>query len=585
MKKLVRLIIFVLAFSMLYVSFSFAEPVNAEATNTKAITVKLNNSVLKFDVNPIILNGRTMVPMRGIFEHLGAQVYWYPETREVVGYKDNNYIKLQINSESYYKNGNSDTLDSPPIILKGRTMVPIRFIAESLDMNVDWDSKSRTVMISYPEETDSYENFDGVFYRKIDLKDYGLSFMIPSFWNKSEQYDYVWEFQGYDTNIDVAIEARSVDNNETLSSFSTKSKQALLDLYKSTGLTFTGSDSLNVNNLDMNVSYLTLHGDGYELYQVIFFFIGDGHGYTATFSYDSKTNEADTLKTIQNIIGTTHLKNLSVSFSEEHYIEYDKFFELGLHLTSPIYSNMEVENSFNFSGYVNEYENIPYFTVKVSKGDKFLMSKVPIYSYEFETPIYTPFGLGKHNVVIATPPNGENVIDYIMQFSVINTSFDSIRYLIPSTMIDPSAPEIEKLADEIALNAFTDEEKALGMMKWISSNISYFPGNDDTEPQNDLELLKSKKGDCDEIAFLFASVLRNLEIPVKLKAGKLSDNDGHAWTEVQINGGWIIVDPTWGAGFINERSGQYVKSFDEEYYNINRSEYEKQFSDIEEMAY
>ncbi|MBK5252719.1 MAG: hypothetical protein JJE29_08835, partial [Peptostreptococcaceae bacterium] len=551
MKKLTRLIISVLAFSMLSISFSFAEPANTVAEPTKAITVKLNNIALEFDVKPIILNDRVMVPMRRIFEHFGAQVYWYPETREVVGYKDNNYIKLQINSETYYKNGKSETLDSPPIIIKERTLVPIRFIAESLDMKVDWDDKSRTVSIMYPEETDSYENFDGVFYRKIDLKDYGLAFLIPSSWIKSEQYNYVWEFQGYDTNIDIAVKAKAVDKGATLADFSTKSKQALLDLYKSTGLSFTGSDSISVNNLNMDVAYLTLRGDGYYLYQVIFFFIGDGQGYTTTFTYDSKTNEADTLKTIKNIIGTTQLQNLSVSFSDEHYIEFDKFFEMGVSLTSPIYSNMEAENSFAFSGYVNEYESIPYFIIKVSKGDKFLMSKVPVYASEFQTPIYTPFGLGKHDIVIATPPDGDNIIDYIMQFSVINTSFDSIRYLVPSTYVNTTAPEIENLADAIALEAFTDKEKAIGMMKWISSKIIYFPGNNGSAPQSALELLKSKKGDCDEISFLFAAVLRNLKIPVKVMSGSLPEGDGHAWTEVQINGRWIIVDPTWGAGYIN----------------------------------
>ena len=246
---------------------------------------------------------------------------------------------------------------------------------------------------------------------------------------------------------------------------------------------------------------------------------------------------------------------------------------------------MEIENSFIFSGYVNEYESIPYFTVNVSKGDKFLMSKVPVYSSEFETPIYTPFGLGKHNIVIATPPNGDNIIDYIMQFSVINTSFDSIRYLVPSTYVDPTAQEIEKLADEIALEAFTDKEKAIGMMKWISSNIVYSPGNNGAAPQNALELLKSKKGDCDEIAFLFASVLRNLEIPVKIMSGSLPEGDGHAWTEVQINGKWILVDPTWGAGYINERNGVYVKEFNPEYYGIERTGYQGQFEEIEEMEY
>jgi transglutaminase-like putative cysteine protease len=123
------------------------------------------------------------------------------------------------------------------------------------------------------------------------------------------------------------------------------------------------------------------------------------------------------------------------------------------------------------------------------------------------------------------------------------------------------------------------------MMKWISSEIEYFPGNNDFAPQNALELLESKKGDCDEIAFLFASVLRNLEIPVKIVSGNLIEGDGHAWTEVQINGRWLLVDPTWGAGYINERTGLYVQDFNSEYYNIERTEYEEKFVGIDEMAY
>jgi len=584
-KKLLRITIVAFAISMLYFPSAFAEPVDSVQAPAETLSVKLNDTVLDFDVDPMIINDRAMVPMRGIFEYLGAQVYWYPETREVVGYKDNNYIKLQINNETYYKNGNSDLLDSPPIIIRGRTLVPVRFIAESLDMNVDWNAESRTVIITYPEEADSYENFDGVFYRKIDLKDYGLSFMIPSFWDKSELYDYIWEFQGFDANMEIAVETEELDEGIDLDGFSTQNKEALLGLYTSSGLTFTGSDSLSVNNLDMDVSYITLHGEGYELYQVIFYFLGEDKGYTITFTYDSKTNENDTLSIIRNIMGTTRLESLSVSFSEEHYIEYDNFFELGVTLASDIYSNMEVDNSFPFTGYVNEYEEMEYFTVKVSKGDKTLLSKVPIEAYEFETPIYTPFGLGKHDIVIATPPDEENIIDYIMQFSVINTSFDSIRYLVPSTYVNPADPLITSLADDISLEAFTDSEKALEMMKWISAEIQYFPGNNGTEPQSALELLESKRGDCDEISFLFASVLRNLEIPVKIMSGKLPDDTGHAWTEVQINGSWLVVDPTWGSGYINERTGAYVKEFNSNYFNIDREEYQGQFDSIEEMEY
>lgn len=585
MKKTIRLIPIVLALFALTVSYSAAAPAESEGSGSAAVRVKLNDVFLDFDVSPVIINERTMVPMRGIFEHLGAQVYWYPETREVVGYKDNNYIKLQINNETYYRNGKSDLLDSPPIIVKNRTLVPIRFIAESLDMNVDWDAKTRTVLITDPDEADNFENFDGVFYKEITLKDLGLSLMIPSFWDKSALYDYVWEFQGFDANMDLAVEAETVDSKATLASFATEKKKALLNLYTPSGITFTGSDDLTVNNLDMKATYLTLYGKDYELYQVLFHFIGEGRGYTLTFTYDSKTNEEETLKTIQNIVGTASLGSLSVAFSEEHYIEYDKFFEIGMNLSSPVYSNMETENSFPFTGYIDEYEALEYFLVKVSKDGKTLESKIPVDGYEFDSPIFTPFGLGKHDIIIATPPDKDNYINYIMQFSVINTSFDTIRYLIPSTYVDISDPKILAIADEIALQAATDSDRVLKMMAWISSKITYFPGNNGEAPQSALELLASRKGDCDEITFLFASVLRSLEIPVKLMAGTLADGTGHAWTEVQINGVWRVTDPTWGAGYINEGDGTYVKDFNPDYYNLSRTDYLKQFEDIKELEY
>lgn len=581
MKSLSRLVLATLILVLLSASLAFAAPSDPPGD----VRVKLNDTFLVFDVDPVILNDRTMVPMRGIFEALGAQVWWYPETREVVGYKNNHYIKLQINNETYYKNGKSALLDSPPIILSDRTLVPIRFIAESLDMEVAWDGEARIVTVTSPEAADAYENFDGVFYRKVALPDLDLSFMIPSFWDESPLYDDVWEFQGFDTNMDLAVTAEPLKAGATLEDFAKAEKQALLDMYTASGLTFTGSDSLTVNNLDMEAAYLTLNGDGYELYQVVFYFLGEDRGYTLTFTYDSKTNEEDTLSTFTNIVGTVNLGSLSVSFSEEHYIEYDRFFEIGMELTEPVYSNMDVENSFAFRGYIDEGEDMDHFVVRVSKDGKTLESTIPVEGYEFDAPIHTPFGLGKHDVVVATPPDEDNYINYILQFSIINTSFDAIRYLVPSTYVNTDAPQITELADEIALSAGTDEDRALVMMEWLSNAIEYFPGNNGEAPQTALELLSSRQGDCDEISFLFASVLRNLEIPVRLMAGTLPDGTGHAWTEVQINGLWRVTDPTWGAGYINEGDGLYVKDFNPDYFDLSRTDYEGRFEEIEELMY
>ena len=104
-------------------------------------------------VNPEIINNRTMVPMRKIFEIFNAQVNWNNETRTVVATTEDKEITLTINNDkAKVKNLVSEeekeiTLDSVPVILNNRTMVPVRFIAESLEKEVGWDSDVRTVVI------------------------------------------------------------------------------------------------------------------------------------------------------------------------------------------------------------------------------------------------------------------------------------------------------------------------------------------------------------------------------------------------------------------------------------------------------
>lgn len=113
------------------------------------IRIVINGAEQKFDVMPQIINGRTLVPMRGIFESLGAEVTWIDATDTVVGSRDRKYIKLRLGSDTYYINGieQEEKIDVPAQIIGGRTMVPVRFIAETLGENVSWDEASKTVII------------------------------------------------------------------------------------------------------------------------------------------------------------------------------------------------------------------------------------------------------------------------------------------------------------------------------------------------------------------------------------------------------------------------------------------------------
>ena len=139
MKKIVTLTMAVL---MLISLFTF----NVSAQEN--VSVYIDGTKIEFDVQPQIINGRTLVPMRKIFEELGAVVDWDNTTQTAIGTKGNTTIKIAINDYTLYKNGIPNVLDVPAQLIDSRTLVPIRAISESFGCNVDWDGNTNSVYIA-----------------------------------------------------------------------------------------------------------------------------------------------------------------------------------------------------------------------------------------------------------------------------------------------------------------------------------------------------------------------------------------------------------------------------------------------------
>lgn len=149
------------------------------AFDTDDISVELDGSAVTFDVSPQIVDGRTMVPLRKIFEEIGALVKWDSDTQTVLARKSSKTITLSIGSaELNIDKGDTDdegnpilktvTLDVPAQIVSGRTLVPVRAISESFGLNVDWDSDNQKVIItSDDDEDDSWKENTGT----INLSD------------------------------------------------------------------------------------------------------------------------------------------------------------------------------------------------------------------------------------------------------------------------------------------------------------------------------------------------------------------------------------------------------------------------------
>lgn len=155
MKKLISILL-TFAFVMSFMTgCSAAEP---EKSNKFTLTMQIGNPVMtvngekkNIDENgtvPVVENGRTLVPIRAIIEAMGGDVKWDNETNTAVLTLGEDIITLTIGSETAFFNEEKHTLDVAPKIINDRTMLPIRFIAESFKFSVAWDEKTETITIT-----------------------------------------------------------------------------------------------------------------------------------------------------------------------------------------------------------------------------------------------------------------------------------------------------------------------------------------------------------------------------------------------------------------------------------------------------
>lgn len=130
-------------------AFTMVAALSVSAAGATSLVVDGTN--VQTDVPPVIVDGRTLVPVRALFESLGATVDWDETTQTVTATKEDTVISMQIGSTAASVNGATQVLDVPAQTIEGRTMVPARFAAESLDARVLWDNNTQSAYIITPE--------------------------------------------------------------------------------------------------------------------------------------------------------------------------------------------------------------------------------------------------------------------------------------------------------------------------------------------------------------------------------------------------------------------------------------------------
>jgi hypothetical protein len=130
-------------------------PKGSKSAGEKTIVMKLGSNIasvdgrtVKMDAAPVAINGRTLVPIRFIAEALGAAVDWNAKKKTATITLGNKVVVLTLNSSEAMVNGKKVMMDVPAMAKDGRTLVPIRFVTENLDLNIDFNSATKEITIT-----------------------------------------------------------------------------------------------------------------------------------------------------------------------------------------------------------------------------------------------------------------------------------------------------------------------------------------------------------------------------------------------------------------------------------------------------
>ncbi len=162
MMKKINIILFAILFTGLI--FMFPSPAGA-------VNLIINGMRVKLDTDPVMRNGIVFVPLRGIFERLGATVTYEKSTQTVAAQRRDTTVLLTTGNSFATINGSRTRMMSPPFQMQNRTYVPLRFISESLGCQVGWHPPTRTVAISSQAGKDPFDGVDMDELEMITLED------------------------------------------------------------------------------------------------------------------------------------------------------------------------------------------------------------------------------------------------------------------------------------------------------------------------------------------------------------------------------------------------------------------------------
>ena len=264
------------------------------------------------------------------------------------------------------------------------------------------------------------------------------------------------------------------------------------------------------------------------------------------------------------------------------------YLERGVTLEYPLFGGEESDGTFRIKGSIDPKAEFASETTHIyitsKKGEDEALDVIPVKDFKFDDSFYLRFGSGTYEVTVSVPEIKKENSDYFKyfgfaQFEVESNALKDERDLLPSRGVQSDAPQIQELAKDLTKGKSSEREKAKAIYDYVAKNIGY----DVKKYENDefkwddcaLKTLELKTGVCQDYAYLTIALLRASNIEARFVEGRAGGiwPGRHAWVEANIDGSWLTMDSTWGAGYLED--GKFVPKFNEAYFDPNMEEFKK----------
>ncbi len=541
---------------------------------SQAPALLVDGQPFKPDPAPVMLDGKLYLPFIESLALLNIPAENYPKQDVVTAYHDNRFLKIDTKSLTLKRNGKTLSKSQSPVLIKDTLYVPASLIFDSFDLGLTYP-KDGVIAIAHQENQEGPQLVDGEYYVPIAVKESDLQFAVPKSWNRLPGSPYRFgEISDYDdyhvTFLTQPMEKRT--DNELLTELAEKAAtDAGVELLRDQVA------PLQVNGLDGVTAVYRYYSDDASGQMILYLFKRDKTAYVFQGWIKHAVDEEAVLRQITGITRSLRLGDMTVDVQREHYLEAPAFFEKGVTLSAPLYSNMEVRGHVQLAGTIAE-RGVKWLYIATTRGGQTITQQIPVKDKAFSASIYTPLGLGKHDLTIYASKDVQNPQDRILQVSVVNTDPQESRWTIPGTLINSDSDYITSQSSLLTYKTYGDYMKARQLFSWIIENIELKPSESDPVQASDVYLKSS--GSEQEIVLLYTALLRATEIPARVLT---VEGTPTTWVEMQMNGQWVESDPVSAIRRIQD--GAPLAEAIDAHFNMSMSYFEEKYTTIETMPW